>query len=223
MSRLLLNDSSRRPGPYLTAAAVSAVLLVAVSAALLHGGQIQRFDQAVRAFALAHAVRSDALGVPRAGAVLLGQRGLTAPLVLFSALVASRRVGSWRPIGVVLGGLFLLAVTVQAVKLGVGRTAPAAGVDLVRAGGLSFPSGHAAGALLSYAFIGRLAVLQSVVGPRVVWVVAAVCAALAGVGVVAQDYHWASDVAAGWAVGSLLAALLVPVLLPGVESGSTAH
>lgn len=198
----------------LTLTAVLALLLVGLSAALLHGGPVQRVDHAVRALVMAHVLPADALGVPRAAAVLLGQRGVTAPLLVAAALLASRRTGSWRPVVVALGGLFLLALTVQALKLGVGRTAPAAGVDAVRAGGLSFPSGHAAGAVLSYAYLGRLAAILRVVGGRTASAVAAVCAALAGVGVIAQDYHWASDVVAGWCLGGLLAVILVPLLAP---------
>lgn len=207
----------------LAAAALLVVLLVGLSAALLHGGQVQRVDAAVRARAVTHVLRADAFDLPRAGAVLLGQRGLTAPLLLAGAVLAARRVRSWRPLVVTVAGLGLLAVTVQALKLGIGRSAPTSGVDLARAGGLSFPSGHAAGALLSYAFLARLSVLQDAVGPRTAQAVAAACAAMAGVGVVVQDYHWTSDVLAGWAVGAVLAVLLVPLLLPPAVQGEGAN
>src|SRR5664280_1997073 len=76
----------------------------------------------------------------RVAAVVASRHGpAAAPL-----LAGHRRV--WRPLLVLLAALAALNAATLALKLATGRTAPHAGIDLVFAGGWSYPSGHAVNA-----------------------------------------------------------------------------
>ena len=93
------------------------------------------------------------------------------PLLVGLAIWAMRRGRGWRPLGAVLTGLGSLAVLGTLLKVGVGRTPPVLEVDTVSPGAgniaawvyallvpgappfdgyVSFPSGHAANAALTY-------------------------------------------------------------------------
>jgi membrane-associated phospholipid phosphatase len=87
----------------------------------------------------------------------LGLRGVTAIILLFTAVLISRRFKSWRPINLSLLSLLLLNIAVGASKLMFGRTKPSTGFDLVFTdSGLSYPSGHAANAILTWGIFAYL-------------------------------------------------------------------
>lgn len=147
-------------------------------------------------------------------AALLGQRGVTLPLLLAAAVWRTSRTRSLRPLLTVLAGLFLLAVTGAALKYGLGRPAPGSGADGLNLGGRSYPSGHTANAVLTGGLPIRL--LRPPPGPgRIALIstrrsrsVGVAAGLVAGAGVVGLDYHWASDVLAGLLLGLGLLALL---------------
>ncbi|WP_424531997.1 phosphatase PAP2 family protein [Sphaerisporangium viridialbum] len=100
-----------------------------------------------------------------------------------------------------VGGLWLVGteLVIRGMQVAAGRTAPLRGADLLFAGGVSFPSGHAANAAACLVFI--VGVLAA---PTWLTLAAYGWAILVAVAVVTLGYHWPSDAIAGWALGVLL-------------------
>lgn len=183
-----------------------AAAFVGLTVALLTTTSVMAADGTLRS-AVTAAAPTGPSAVLVDAAVLVGQRGLLLPLVVLAAVGSSVRSRCLRPAlvtGAALGGL---TVVVLLLKQGLGRTAPASGVDAVLAGGASYPSGHAAGAVLSW---GLLVLLMTgptgPLGPR--WrrpglALSLLLGGVAAVGVVLKDYHWSSDAVAGVLVGAL--------------------
>ena len=188
-------------------AGVCAMGLLALTVALAHGAGVQRLDAALR-----DAVRAPGRGVRYLLLRVLsspGQRGVLWPGLLVLAALTAHRGRTWRPVLMVAGALLAVAATVLAIKIGVGRTAPRSGHDLLGAGVRPYPSGHAVnevvGLGLAVALLtgpGRLLPLRR--RPAVLVAVAVV--AIGGVSLVVADFHWASDVLAGWLLGRALVA-----------------
>src|SRR5664280_485482 len=135
---------SRAPLPAAVPVSVLALALTAVTTLVVTGA-----TRAPDARALAAGTALDTPGLAHLVArciALGGQFGLVGTgLILTAAAVAwHRRV--WRPLLVPLAALAALNAATLALKLATGRTAPHAGIDLVFAGGWSYPSGHAVNA-----------------------------------------------------------------------------
>ncbi len=141
----------------------------------------------------------------------LGQRAVAGTaLVAVAGLLAWRR-RSWRPLFVTGAGLVVLNVVVGSMKVGLGRTRPVTGHDLLFTGDSQFPSGHAANAVLTW---GLLAWLIARYGrTRLPTRVLAWAVALVSAGVAASSfylgYHWLTDLVAGTFCGAALLALTV--------------
>ena len=157
----------------------------------------------------------DALRVPRGGAVLVlrvlsapGQRGILWPVLVALAAILARRERAWRPLPLVGGALATIAVTVLALKTGIGRTAPRSGRGLLDAGGRSYPSGHAVneivGLALGAALLQRAGLTWLQQRAVLLTTVIGVVALVGGASLVTADFHWASDVLAGWLLGGAL-------------------
>ena len=143
----------------------------------------------------------------------LGLRGITSAILLITAILISRRFKSWRPINLSLLALLLLNLTVGASKLLFGRTKPSTGFDLFFTdSGLSYPSGHAANAVLSWGMIAYLIFRYSHKEPfeglRLTWFVS-IISSLVCLASLYRNTHWFSDLLGGLFVGS---ALLVAVI-----------
>lgn len=177
-----------------------------MTVALAAGVAVQHLDGEVRA-----AVRAPGRG---AGYLLLralsspGQRGVLWPGLLVLAVLLAHRGRTWRPVLLVAGALLAVAATVLALKAGMGRTAPRSGHDLLGAGGRSYPSGHAVNEVVG---LGLAVVLLT--GPgrslplrRPILFGAVAVVAVGGWSLVVADFHWASDVLAGWLLGGALLA-----------------
>jgi len=116
-------------------------------------------------------------------------------MLLGTALFAARRQ-SWRPWVTGVIAAVILSVVVLALKHVVGRRGPAGDGSM-----LAWPSGHTTTAVVACGVIaatvyprwGRLAALIAVLPP-----------ALVGVVMVLRNYHWVSDVLAGWLLGPLV-------------------
>jgi membrane-associated phospholipid phosphatase len=143
----------------------------------------------------------------------LGLRGITSAILLITAILISRRFKSWRPINLSLLALLLLNLAVGASKLLFGRTKPSTGFDLFFTdSGLSYPSGHAANAVLSWGMIAYLIFRYSHKEPfeglRLTWFVS-IISSLVCLASLFRNTHWFSDLLGGLFIGS---ALLVAVI-----------
>ncbi|MSW74701.1 MAG: phosphatase PAP2 family protein [Actinobacteria bacterium] len=144
----------------------------------------------------------------------LGLRGLTATVLLISALFISRKFKTWRPLNLAIFSLLTLNLVVGILKLVIGRTKPKLNIDLIYAGGLSYPSGHASNALLTwgvlayllyrYAHIdryrGRLASAAVLVATFAICVVSLI-----------RNTHWLSDLVGGLFIGATLLVIVIAV------------
>jgi membrane-associated phospholipid phosphatase len=145
----------------------------------------------------------------------LGLRGVTAIILLFTAALISRRFKSWRPINLSILSLALLNLTVGASKLLFGRTKPSTGFDLVFTdSGLSYPSGHAANAILTWGIFAYLIFRYShkypFEGMRLTWFVAIVTAGVC-LASLYRNTHWFSDLLGGLFIGSALLVAIIAV------------
>jgi membrane-associated phospholipid phosphatase len=143
----------------------------------------------------------------------LGLRSVTAIILLITAALISRRYKSWRPINLSLLSLLLLNLFVGASKLLFGRTKPHSGFDLFFTdSGLSYPSGHAANAILTWGIFAYLIFRYSHKGPfegfRLTWLVCVITVAVCLVSLY-RNTHWFSDILGGLFIG---AALLVGII-----------
>jgi membrane-associated phospholipid phosphatase len=142
----------------------------------------------------------------------LGLRSLTATVLLIAASFIAYKFKTWRPLNLAMISLLSLNLVVGAFKIILGRTKPRDGFDLLHAGGMSYPSGHASNAVLSWGILayliyryakvdryqGRLATSGVVLISLTVCVVSLI-----------RHTHWFSDLLGGLFVGS---ALLVAVI-----------
>ncbi len=86
----------------------------------------------------------------------LGLRGLTAAVLLIAATFIAIKFKTWRPLNLALLSLLSLNLVVGTFKLFLGRTKPRDGFDLLHVGGMSYPSGHASNAVLSWGILAYL-------------------------------------------------------------------
>ncbi len=135
---------------------------------------------------------------------VVGQRGPLTVLVLALGVAAAVRRRQWAPLLLALATPLAFTLTTGGLKVILGRNFPHEPVADWWDGGLAFPSGHAAGAVV---FWGVAAVLTAeLLGrePRLSrgwlwgpWAVVTACSILRGT-------HWASDLIAGGLVGFLV-------------------
>ena len=144
----------------------------------------------------------------------LGLRGVSGVALLIVAVYISRRFKTWRPINLGILSFIALNVIVGAFKYGLGRTKPKLGFDLLHAGGMSYPSGHASNAVLSWGILaylifryakvdryqGRLASAGVILISLTVCVVSLI-----------RHTHWFSDLLGGLFVGSALLVTIIAI------------
>ena len=191
----------------------SALLFVgflAVTQQVLSNGPLVNFDNDVNR---THRPRFDGFS----GFLLrrvddLGLRWLTALVLIIAASYIAYKFKTWRPLNLAVLSLLALNFVVGVFKLFLGRTKPRDGFDLIHAGGMSYPSGHASNAVLSWGILayliyryahvdryqGRLASAGVVTISLTVCIVSLI-----------RHTHWFTDLLGGLFVGS---ALLVAVI-----------
>lgn len=142
----------------------------------------------------------------------LGLRGVTATVLLIAAAFIAYNFKTWRPLNLAVLSLLLLNITVGGSKILLGRTKPRDGFDLLHAGGMSYPSGHASNAVLSWGILAyliyRYAKVDRYQGRLASAGVALITLTVCTVSLI-RHTHWFSDLLGGVFIGS---ALLVAVI-----------
>ena len=142
----------------------------------------------------------------------LGLRGLTATVLLIAASFIAYKFKTWRPLNLAMVSLLSLNLVVGTFKLFLGRTKPRDGFDLLHAGGMSYPSGHASNAVLSWGILAyliyRYAKEDRYQGRLASAGVALISLTVCTVSLI-RHTHWFSDLLGGLFIGS---ALLVAVI-----------
>jgi membrane-associated phospholipid phosphatase len=201
--------SGRRRPPWLLPGVLVLVLAFFTASVLAHSPvlDVDRWIRGV-AQAQAHSARFRWLEVGRYAPVYLlvdlGNNQVAVPVLGLSALIAASRDHSVRPLLAAVAGVVLLLGTVIPAKILIGRAGP--GLPPVAHGAMGvFPSGHTA---TSSVCLGLAALLLARGLPgwarrAVLAATAAVCF-LVGVALIWGDYHWFTDVVAGWALAALI-------------------
>jgi len=144
----------------------------------------------------------------------LGLRGLTATALLIAAIYIARRFKTWRPLNLAILSLIALNLTVGLAKLLIGRTKPQLNVDLIYAGGLSYPSGHASNAILTWGVLAyliyRYAHVDRYRGRLASAGVALVTLSVCVVSLM-RNTHWLSDLVGGLFIGVALLVMVIAI------------
>ncbi len=144
----------------------------------------------------------------------LGLRGVTATVLLIAAFYIARRFKTWRPLNLAILSLISLNLVVGFFKFWLGRTKPKVGIDLLHFGGMSYPSGHASNALLTWGVLAyliyRYAHVDRYRGRLASAAVATISLTVCIVSLV-RDTHWFSDLLGGLFVGGALLVLVIAI------------
>jgi membrane-associated phospholipid phosphatase len=144
----------------------------------------------------------------------LGLRGLTATALMIAAIYIARRFKTWRPLNLAILSIIALNLIVGLAKLLIGRTKPQLNVDLIYAGGLSYPSGHASNAILSWGVLAYLIYRYAHVD-RYRGRLASAGVALISVSVCVvslfRNTHWLSDLVGGLFIGAALLVMVIAI------------
>ena len=142
----------------------------------------------------------------------LGLRWLTATVLLLAAAYIAYKFKTWRPLNLAVLSLLALNLVVGVFKLFLGRTKPRDGIDLIHAGGMSYPSGHASNAVLSWGILAyliyRYAKVDRYQGRLASAGVVTISLTVCTVSLI-RHTHWFTDLLGGLFIGS---ALLVAVI-----------
>ena len=142
----------------------------------------------------------------------LGLRWLTATVLLIAATYIAYKFKTWRPLNLAVLSLLALNLVVGVFKLFLGRTKPRDGIDLIHAGGMSYPSGHASNAVLSWGILAylvyRYAKVDRYQGRLASAGVVTISLTICIVSLI-RHTHWFTDLLGGLFIGS---ALLVAVI-----------
>ena len=142
----------------------------------------------------------------------LGLRWLTAVVLIIAASYIAYKFKTWRPLNLAVLSLLALNFVVGVFKIFLGRTKPRDGIDLIHAGGMSYPSGHASNAVLSWGILAyliyRYARVDRYQGRLASAGVAAISLTVCVVSLI-RHTHWFTDLLGGLFIGS---ALLVAVI-----------
>jgi PAP2 superfamily len=185
---------------------VSALVTAVVTVDLLNRGVLERMDLHVSEVVSDWHLRDSWAYVPVWVFTQAGGRGFL--LIVLAAMVSwlAVRRRTLLPLVRVVLALALLTLVVYSFKWGTGRTAPAYPGSFFHRDGASYPSGHVANAVLMWGVARWQAVEYGLPAPvqRATWVLSVVGPVVAGVAMVALDFHWVTDAVAGLAVGLLL-------------------
>jgi len=202
------------PGWLLPAGLLLVLVFLTVNV-LAHGPLVtldQHIRQTVQGWAHSASWRWLADGPYAPAQLITDLAPVAVPVLAVVAVVLAIRRHTVRPLLVAATGVVLLLVTVIPAKIIIARPGP--GTTSLAPGSWGyFPSGHTSTACVCYS----IAVLLVIAG-QPAWIRRAALAGLAavwllvGTALVWCDYHWASDVLAGWALSALIVwlALRIP-------------
>ncbi|MFM2103778.1 MAG: hypothetical protein RL740_865 [Actinomycetota bacterium] len=145
----------------------------------------------------------------------LGLRWVTASILLIMAIMVSRRFKSWRPLNLSILSLIFLNLFVGAAKIGFGRCKAREDFDLCMfSGGMAYPSGHIANALVTWGLfayiIFRYTHRAPFEGLRLYWLVALISIAV-GIVSLLRNTHWFTDLIGGMFLGGSILILVVAI------------
>ena len=145
----------------------------------------------------------------------LGLRWVTASILLIMALLVSRRFNSWRPLNLSILSLIFLNIFVGAAKIGFGRCKAREDFDVCMfSGGMAYPSGHVANALVTWGLfayiIFRYTHREPFEGLRLYWLVAMITIAVSIVSLL-RNTHWLTDLIGCMFLGGSILILVVAI------------
>jgi len=201
------------------------LVLAFLTANVLADGPMIALDRHIRAAVQAHANAARWLWIghgahaPAQLLTELGNNQVAVPVLLLGAVVVAARHRSLRPLVAAAAGVVLLLAIVTPAKILTDRAGP--GLPPVPFGHLGvFPSGHTttSGVCLALAAVLLAADLPPRARRAVIAVMVALCF-LVGLALIWCDYHWFSDVAAGWALTPLI--VMASLRLAGLGAGNS--
>jgi PAP2 superfamily len=142
----------------------------------------------------------------------LGLRWFTATVLIVISLLIGWRYKTWRPLNLSILSLLALNGVVGVAKLLIGRTKPRLSIDQLHFGGMSYPSGHASNAIISWGLVAYLIYRYSHSGPfrgiSMAWLPISTTTAVFIVSLL-RNTHWFSDLLGGvFLGGSILVAII---------------
>lgn len=144
----------------------------------------------------------------------LGLRGLTAVVLLIAASIIAYKFKTWRPLNLAMISLLSLNLVVGTFKVVLGRTKPRDGFDLLHAGGMSYPSGHASNAIFIWGVVAyliyRYAHVDRYRGRLASAGVATLSLTVCVVSLL-RNTHWFSDLFGGLLLGGALLVLIIAI------------
>lgn len=197
---------------HLRSAALSILIFIYITIDVLHSGPLTELDATI--------ARWSRPKLPGWGDWIiynldhLGLRGLTGFFLLSLSLYLGRKFKTWRPVNLSIISLLALNLVVGLAKLEFGRTKPKLQIDLLDAGGLSYPSGHASNAILTWGLFAYLAVKYSTPSRfrsrSGTWSVVTVTIVVVSISLF-RNTHWLSDLIGGVSIGSGLLLLIIAI------------
>jgi membrane-associated phospholipid phosphatase len=189
---------------------VPAAVLAILTINVLASGPLVRMDQrvwsAVRSWSQSPAWHwvGGSKFAPAQLVVDLADPHVAIPVLLLVTLAIGARRRSLRPLLTAAVAVILLVATVIPAKILIGRLAP--GQLRMQPGDWgAFPSGHTTTATVCYVLAALLLVPQlPAAGRRALLAALPVWCLLVGAALVWRNYHWVTDVVAGWALAAIV-------------------
>ncbi|MEY4657292.1 MAG: hypothetical protein RL466_105 [Actinomycetota bacterium] len=144
----------------------------------------------------------------------LGLRSVSGIALLIVAIFIARKFKTYRPFNLGLLAFLSLNIVVGSFKYALGRTKPREGFDLLHAGGMSYPSGHASNAILIWGIIAYLIYRYAHVDRyrgRLASAAVGLLAMTVCVVSLVRNTHWFSDLFGGLLLGGALLVLIIAI------------
>jgi membrane-associated phospholipid phosphatase len=144
----------------------------------------------------------------------IGQRAVALPVLGAVLLWIYRRRPCLRPAALAAVSVFALNLVVFVLKLALGRATPTTADPSFFAGGMAYPSGHAANIVLVYGLAVYLLSRYSritLATRAVLWTLVALLAVTMVVTSLTLNWHWFADLVAGLLVGGVVLEVTVSV------------